>query len=50
MVSKIVRRGAFDIGSGATKLMVADVDTTKGSLVEVLFGQERPVHFGADNL
>ena len=43
----IKRRGAFDIGSGATKLQVSDVSST-GSLVKTLFGQEIPCAFGAD--
>lgn len=40
------RRAAFDIGSGATKLMVADIS---GMHVEkVYFSQEVPVPFGID--
>ncbi len=35
------RRGALDIGSGSTKLVVADV-RPDGSLVDVLYGQEIP--------
>lgn len=37
------RRAAFDIGSGATKMMIADVVGT--SVREVYFGQEVPVPF-----
>jgi hypothetical protein len=48
MTSVLTRRGAFDIGSGATKLMIADVSSTQ--IVEILFGEERPVAFSADLL
>jgi hypothetical protein len=44
---RISRRGAFDIGSGATKLQVSDVDSETGTIRETFFGQERPVAFGA---
>ena len=43
----VKRRGAFDIGSGATKLQVSDV-TADGLIVKTLFGEERPCAFGAD--
>lgn len=43
----IKRRGAFDIGSGATKLQVSDV-TSSGILLNTVFGQEIPCAFGAD--
>jgi exopolyphosphatase/pppGpp-phosphohydrolase len=45
-----IRRGAFDIGSGATKLVVADVALLEGeSLIQnVWFGEERPVGFSSD--
>lgn len=43
----IKRRGAFDIGSGATKLQVSDI-ATGGVLLKTLFGEERPCAFGAD--
>lgn len=43
----IKRRGAFDIGSGATKLQVSDV-ASGGVLLKTLFGEERPCAFGAD--
>lgn len=47
-----LRRGAIDIGSGATKLVVADVDINgKTSVIkEIFFGEERPVGFSADYL
>ena len=41
----IQRRASIDIGSGATKLLVADVDTAKNQIVNVLFGEERTVSF-----
>lgn len=40
-----LRRAAFDIGSGATKLVIADV--TEGSIQE-LFAREVPVPFAVD--
>jgi len=40
------RRAAFDIGSGATKLMVADVSGTQ--VEKVHFSQEVPVSFAID--
>ena len=43
----VKRRGAFDIGSGATKLQVSDVSAV-GALTKTLFGEERPCAFGAD--
>eukprot|EP01041_Mallomonas_annulata_P009696 gene9696-20155_t len=44
----VVRRAAFDIGSGATKLAVADVDIQSGFISKYLFGQERPCAYGSD--
>jgi exopolyphosphatase/guanosine-5'-triphosphate,3'-diphosphate pyrophosphatase len=44
----LVRRAAFDVGSGATKMQVSDVNRSLRRIVgPVLFGQERPVPFGA---
>ena len=43
----IRRRGAFDIGSGATKLQVSDV-SSDGTIVRTLYGEERPCAFGSD--
>ena len=43
-----IRRAAFDIGSGATKLQVADV--ANGRVLKTLFGEERPVPFNGDVL
>ena len=48
--AKVVTRGAFDIGSGATKLQIASVDVANGRIVQHMFGQERPVSFGLDML
>jgi hypothetical protein len=42
--ANIQRRGAFDIGSGATKLQVSDVSS--GKIVKTWFGEERPCSFG----
>lgn len=42
---RIERRASIDIGSGATKLMVADVDLTTNRVVRTLFGEERTVSF-----
>ena len=39
------RRAAIDIGSGATKLLVADVDVASGRIVKILHGEERVVSF-----
>jgi hypothetical protein len=47
--ASIQRRGAFDIGSGATKLQISDV-TASGKIVQTWFGEERPCSFGADCL
>lgn len=44
----VQRRAAFDIGSGATKLMIADVDVETGRLGTVVYGQEHPVKFALD--
>lgn len=53
----VVRRAAFDIGSGSTKLQCSDceltVNTVSGEvlntrIVTSLYGIERPVQFGAD--
>jgi exopolyphosphatase/guanosine-5'-triphosphate,3'-diphosphate pyrophosphatase len=33
----IQRRGAFDIGSGSTKIVVADVNTCKGTIDKILY-------------
>ena len=46
---RIVRRAAFDIGSGASKVLVCEVDVASGMLVgEPLFEAERPCAFKAD--
>ena len=44
----VQRRAAFDIGSGATKLMIADVDVETGRMGTVVYGQEHPVKFALD--
>ena len=57
LLHKIVRRAAFDIGSGSTKIQCSDceliIDSSINSVVgctilNVLFSGERPVPFGAD--
>ena len=46
---KVIRRAAFDIGSGASKVLVADVDVASGALVgDVLFEAEKPLPFKVD--
>ncbi|MGE0764288.1 MAG: hypothetical protein AB7N80_13485 [Bdellovibrionales bacterium] len=40
------RRGALDIGSGATKAFAAVVDVCKKKIVETLFDQKIPIAFG----
>jgi len=43
------RRAAFDIGSGATKLIVSDVGFGAETIIlNICFGQERPCAYGAD--
>jgi len=42
----VVRRGAFDIGSGATKVQVADVDVSNRRVLDEIYGEERPIPFG----
>ena len=46
----VTRRAAFDIGSGATKVLVAEVDVANRKIIRELFGQERPVSFKGDSL
>lgn len=49
ITTAMTRRAAFDIGSGATKLIVADVGLGITSVISnVYFGQERPCAYGAD--
>ena len=43
--SNIQRRASIDIGSGATKLLIADVDVSSNRVVNMLFGEERTVSF-----
>lgn len=43
----VVRRAAFDIGSGCTKLLVVDVDTKARRITGELYGEERRVPFKA---
>ena len=46
---RVVRRAAFDIGSGASKMLVADVDSCSGVLVGApLFEAEKPCAFKVD--
>lgn len=53
----VVRRAAFDIGSGSTKLQCSDCElmidpytsaVTQTRILKDLYGIERPVQFGAD--
>lgn len=46
--SNIVRRAAFDIGSGMSKMQVSDIDLSAGRVVATLFAEEREVLFAAD--
>lgn len=43
-----VRRAAFDIGSGSTKMKVADVDTCDQKIVQVIYEQEESVNYRED--
>lgn len=43
----MVRRAAFDFGSGATKLQVSDVDAD-GAIVRTVFAEEREVLYASD--
>lgn len=45
---QIIKRAAFDIGSGSTKMQISDVHISKKSIVNTYFGEERPVGFGFD--
>lgn len=47
---KIIRRAAFDIGSGATKLQCSDYELITGKMINIIYAEERPVPFGADYL
>lgn len=44
----VVRRAAFDVGSGTTKFKVADVDVCKHVLLSVVDSGEAPVFYGDD--
>ena len=44
----IVRRAAFDIGSGMTKMQVSDVELATGRILATQFAEEREVLFAAD--
>ena len=44
----VQRRAAFDIGSGATKLMIADVDVETGQLGDIVHASERTVKYALD--
>ena len=45
---RLVRRAAFDIGSGMTKMQVSDVDVATGTVVSTHHAEEREVLFAAD--
>mmetsp|Transcript_10970 Transcript_10970/g.16604 ORF Transcript_10970/g.16604 Transcript_10970/m.16604 type:complete len:321 (+) Transcript_10970:3-965(+) len=47
---RIVTRAAFDIGSGKTKMLVADVDTTLGTLAHLHLSVDASVPFKSDVL
>jgi len=42
------RKTAIDIGSGSSKIQIADVRTSDGSLLHELYSDERPCAFGID--
>lgn len=44
----VTRRAAFDLGSGASKLLIADVDPASGKVLRVLFAKEVPVKYALD--
>lgn len=50
--TRVERRAAFDIGSGSSKMQISDVEISSSQetavIISTLFGQERPVSFGAD--
>jgi hypothetical protein len=51
----IIRRAAFDIGSGATKVQCSDYKFPEsheidGTMTNIVYAEERPVPFGADFL
>jgi hypothetical protein len=41
----VERRASIDVGSGATKLLVADIDAASGAIKQILYGEERVVSF-----
>ena len=45
--AQIVRRAMFDIGSGSTKMVVADVDLHTGK-IKIIYEQEQPVPYKMD--
>lgn len=44
----VARRAAFDIGSGTTKVKVADVDLCDKTLNNVILAEDAPVFYGVD--
>jgi len=44
----VSRRAAFDIGSGTTKVKVADVDLCDRTLEHIVFAEDAPVFYGVD--
>ncbi len=44
----VVRRAAFDVGSGTTKFKVAEIDVCTHTLLSVLDSDEAPVFYGDD--
>ncbi len=43
----IIKKGAFDIGSGSTKAIFATINKCEGKIVEVLFEKQSPLKFKA---
>jgi exopolyphosphatase/guanosine-5'-triphosphate,3'-diphosphate pyrophosphatase len=43
----IIRKGAFDIGSGSTKAIFAVINKCEGKIVEVLYEKQSPLKFKA---
>jgi exopolyphosphatase/guanosine-5'-triphosphate,3'-diphosphate pyrophosphatase len=46
-VSNMERRASIDVGSGSTKVTIADVDTTHQKIIEVVFEESFPVPYQA---
>ena len=44
----VLRRVAYDIGSGTTKVKVADIDRCRGVLLKLHFAEDAPMPYGDD--